>query len=169
MKVSLQIPHSPQVNVSLFSHGNLSDTPIGGLNSWPSDNTIGIDGCEFKMRSKLESVALLASKERPGSPLSPSVERVSKKSKDINITTLDTDAMDVSDGDPKSAPTGEKPSTGVQQPGSKVSIRDILAGNTFRVASGSPPVSRLCKLDVDISDEDVIIKDDGLVPGSSVF
>ncbi|KAL4279867.1 hypothetical protein GQ457_03G016290 [Hibiscus cannabinus] len=152
---------------SVFSHGNSSDTSIGGLNSRPSDNTIGTDGCALEVQSDVDSVALLSSRERHGSPLSPSVERVSKKSKDTGIGTLDTDAMDVSDDDPKFAPIGGEHSTGipcVYQPGSKVSFCDIFAGNKFGFTPIFSPVSRLCELDVDISDEDVMINDNGTVP-----
>ncbi|KAK8558235.1 hypothetical protein V6N13_038708 [Hibiscus sabdariffa] len=155
------------INTSLFP-GNASDTFVGGRNGRPpnkSTNSIFIDS---ELQASHDPILALSSWENSGSPLSLSSGRITKRSKDIDYRSVTMEeAMKVVDDNTQpdnlnvchETHTAVNPGIQDFSAGNTVSFRDVLANGVHR----DRPERRLCDLDVDVFDEDMMINDDGPV------
>ncbi|KAK8603623.1 hypothetical protein V6N13_096097 [Hibiscus sabdariffa] len=112
--------------------------------------------------------------ERLGSHLSPSTVCISKRSKDIDSRSVTVEEAMKGVDDRTSSnnlnacleiPTAMSPSVKGFLTGNTVSFRDVLTNGVHRVR----PECRLCDLDVEVFDEDMMINDDSLIPEPCLF
>ncbi|KAK8554174.1 hypothetical protein V6N12_031145 [Hibiscus sabdariffa] len=146
-----------QVNVSGFAHAITGEGFAGGLNGRPLDgSTFSAPADDSATHDDFIVVVIPSSRERLGSPLSPSAGRVQKKSKEDDSTNMDIIVMVVVDcnTDPRLINVGSQSTAGTMpvanraKPFHKVSFRDVLAGKTISDIPYTPVTGEIDRVSV---------------------